>query len=168
MNKKFLYQVGNNKKVKYTNFSKFLFLEWNSTCFGQFHCPSSGVFSCTHSNSMCHTGLLTACKQDQDGTAFHIPLLCVQWKTPVDGQKNCPKHVEFHSKNKNLDKLVPPVGSVVRNKRIVFIEKAVHVFYWSSPFLAYQRILTVSKRPARYTFPMLHTTKTYLITRLWS
>jgi hypothetical protein len=31
---------------------------------------------------------------------WHIPLLCVQWKTPDDGQRNCPKHVEFHSKNK--------------------------------------------------------------------
>jgi len=43
--------------------SKFsnLFLEWNSTCFGQFHCPSSGVFHWTHSNGICHTGLLTAC-----------------------------------------------------------------------------------------------------------
>ena len=28
-----------------------------------------------------------------------IPLLCVQWKTPDDGQRNCPKHVEFYSKN---------------------------------------------------------------------
>jgi hypothetical protein len=27
-------------------------------------------------------------------------LLCVQWKIPEDGQRNCPKHVEFHSKNK--------------------------------------------------------------------
>jgi hypothetical protein len=25
-------------------------------------------------------------------------LLCVQWKTPDDGQRNCSKHVEFHSK----------------------------------------------------------------------
>ena len=27
-------------------------------------------------------------------------LLCVQRKTPDDGQRNCPKHVEFYSKNK--------------------------------------------------------------------
>ena len=27
-------------------------------------------------------------------------LLCVQWKTPDDGQRNCPKHVEFNSKIK--------------------------------------------------------------------
>jgi hypothetical protein len=24
----------------------------------------------------------------------------VQWKTPDDGQRNCPKHVEFFDKNK--------------------------------------------------------------------
>ena len=29
----------------------------------------------------------------------HIPLLCVQWKTPDGGQRNCAKHVEFYSKN---------------------------------------------------------------------
>jgi len=59
-----------------------------------------------------YTSLLTACEQDQDGIpswfcsqavskpVWHIPLLCVQWKTPVDGQRNCPKHTEFYSKNK--------------------------------------------------------------------
>jgi hypothetical protein len=26
---------------------------------------------------------------------WHIPLLSVQWVTPDDGQRNCPKHVEF-------------------------------------------------------------------------
>jgi len=55
------------KPTRWTNFSN-LFLEWNSTCFGQFLCPSSGVFHCTHSNGTCHTGSLTACEQDQDGT----------------------------------------------------------------------------------------------------
>jgi len=51
------------KQTRYTNFSN-LFLEWNSTCFGQFLCPSSRVFHCTHSNVICHTGLLTAsCQQ---------------------------------------------------------------------------------------------------------
>jgi len=75
-----------------TNFSN-LFLEQNSTCFGQFLCPSSGVFYCTHSNGICHTGLLTACEP-----VWHTPLLCLQWKTPDDGQRNCPKHVEFYCK----------------------------------------------------------------------
>jgi hypothetical protein len=31
---------------------------------------------------------------------WHILLLCVQWKTPDGGQRNCPKYVEFHSKKK--------------------------------------------------------------------
>ena len=43
--------------------------EMKSTCFGQFLCPSSGVFHCTHSSGIGHTGFLTACKEDQDGTA---------------------------------------------------------------------------------------------------
>ena len=30
----------------------------------------------------------------------HIPLLCVQCKSPDDVQRNSPKHVEFYSKNK--------------------------------------------------------------------
>jgi len=36
---------------------------------------------------------------------YDIYHCCVQWKTPVDGQKNCPKRVEFYSKNK-FEKLV--------------------------------------------------------------
>ena len=41
-------------------------------------------------------------------------LLCVQWKTPNYGERNCPKHVEFHSKNK-FEKLVHLVGFIIRN-----------------------------------------------------
>jgi hypothetical protein len=115
------------KQTRCTNFSN-LFLEWNSTCFGQSLCPSSGVFHCTHGSSICHRVLLTACEQDQDGTAvpswscsqavrkivWHIPLLHIQWKTPDDGQRNCPKHVEFYSKNK-FERLVHLVGFIIRN-----------------------------------------------------
>jgi hypothetical protein len=36
------------------------------------------------------------------------------WKTPDDGQRNCLKHVEFHSKNK-FEKLVHLVGFIIRN-----------------------------------------------------
>ena len=43
--------------------------------------------------------------------------LCVQWKTADDGQRNCPKHVEFYSKNK-FEKLVHLVGFIVG---IVFV-----------------------------------------------
>ena len=44
---------------------------------------------------------------------WHIPLLCVQWKTPDDGERNCPKHVEFYSKNK-LEKLEHVIGCIIR------------------------------------------------------
>ena len=40
-----------------------------------------------------------SCSQAVSKPVWHIPLLCVQWKTPDDGQRNCPKHVEFYSKN---------------------------------------------------------------------
>jgi len=43
----------------------------------------------------------------------HIPLLCVQWKTPDYGQRNCPKHVEFYSRNK-FEKLVPLICFIIR------------------------------------------------------
>ena len=46
------------KPTRYTNFSN-LFLEWNSTCFGQFLCPSSGVFHFTHSNGICQQTCMT-------------------------------------------------------------------------------------------------------------
>jgi len=90
------------KPTRCTNFSN-LFLDLNSTCFGQFLCPSSGVFHSIHSNGIhvCHTGLLTGCVQDQD-------------RNPDDGQSNCLKHVQFHSKNK-FEKLVHLVGFIIRN-----------------------------------------------------
>jgi len=77
------------KPTRCTNFSN-LFLEWNSTCFGQFLCTSSGVFHCTHSNGICHTNLLTACGQDHDGT-HPDPAR----KLSRNLSKNCPKHVEI-------------------------------------------------------------------------
>ena len=42
-----------------------------------------------------------------------MPLLCVQCGTSDDGQRNCPKHVEFYSKNK-FEKLMHLVGFIVR------------------------------------------------------
>jgi hypothetical protein len=51
----------------------------------QFLCPSLGVIHCTFGTGTCYTDLTTACVQDQDGT-------------PDDGQRNCPKHVEFRTR----------------------------------------------------------------------
>ena len=43
---------------------------------------------------------ICSCSQAVNKPVWHIPLLCVQWKIPDDGQRNCPKDVEFHSKIK--------------------------------------------------------------------
>ena len=58
---------------------------------------------------------LSSCDSSQavSKPVWHIPLLCVQWKTPDDGQRNCLKYVEFYSKNK-FEKLVHLVGFIVR------------------------------------------------------
>ena len=40
--------------------------------------------------------------------------LCVQCYTPDDGQRNCSKHVEFHSKNK-FEKCLHLVGFYYKN-----------------------------------------------------
>ena len=45
---------------------------------------------------------------------YYIYHCCVySEKTPDDGQRNCPKHVEFHSKNE-FEKLVHLVGFIIR------------------------------------------------------
>jgi len=96
------------KPTRCTNFSH---LFWNKTLHVS---DSSSVyhqefFTVHTAVGICHTGLLTACERDQDGTSWscsqavskpvwNIPLLCVQWKTPDGRQRNCPKHVEFYSK----------------------------------------------------------------------
>ena len=44
---------------------------------------------------------------------YTIVVCTVKKKTPDDRQRNCPKHVEFHSKNK-FEKLVHLVGFIIR------------------------------------------------------
>jgi hypothetical protein len=76
------------KQTRCTDFSN-LFLEWDSTCFGQFLSPSSGVFLCTHSSGICHTGLLTT------GSGWNILILldtsqqtCMTYTIAVCTEKN--------------------------------------------------------------------------------
>jgi len=52
-----------------------------------------------------------SCSQAVSKPVWHI-LLCVQWKTPDDGQRNCPKHVEFPFENK-FEKLVHLFGFII-------------------------------------------------------
>jgi hypothetical protein len=42
-----------------------------------------------------------------------MPVPNVQWKTPDDGQRNCPKHVEFLDKNK-FGKISASVGFIIK------------------------------------------------------
>jgi len=49
---------------------------------------------------------------------YDIYHCCVQRKTPDDGQRNCPKQVEFCSKNK-FEKLVHLVGFTIRRISIL-------------------------------------------------
>ena len=44
---------------------------------------------------------------------YGIPIAHMQYYTPDDGQKTCPKHVEFCSKNK-FEKFVHLVGFIIR------------------------------------------------------
>jgi len=41
-------------------------------------------------------------------------------KTADDGQRNCPKHVEFYSKNK-FEKLVHLVGFIIRIVNVMYV-----------------------------------------------
>ena len=62
--------------------------------------------------SQCTVTLPWSCSQAVSKPVWHIPLLCVQWKTPDDVQRNCLKHVDTYSKNK-FEKFVHLVGFII-------------------------------------------------------
>ena len=70
--------------------------------------PVIGSFS-LYTQQWCMSYRFAACKLSEN---LYV-LLCVQRKTPDDGQRNCPKHVEFYSKNK-FEKLVHLVRFIIR------------------------------------------------------
>jgi hypothetical protein len=61
---------------------------------------------------------------------WHIPFLCVQWKTPDNGRKMCPKRAEFYYRNK-FEKLLHLFGFIIRiyryarspERQILFLNK---------------------------------------------
>jgi len=78
--------------------------------FGQETLHVSGSFSAHHQEfSTVHSVLVYVMQ-----LWWHIPVPNVQWKTPDDGHRNCPKHVEFLDKNK-CGKLVRLLILVKRN-----------------------------------------------------
>jgi hypothetical protein len=113
------------KPTRCTYFSN-LFWKWNSTCFGQFLCPVSGVIHCTHSNGMCHTGSFRAAAGSGWNCSSILILLescqetCMTYTIAECTVNNSwywteelPKHVEFHFQNK-FEKLVHLVGFIIR------------------------------------------------------
>jgi len=54
-----------------------------------------------------------SCPQAVSKHVWHIPLLCVQWKSPDEGQSNSSKHVEFYYKNK-FEKLLRLISFIIR------------------------------------------------------
>jgi len=67
----------------------------------------------SHSSCVHHQGFLLYTQERYMSYLNDIPLLCAQWKVHDDGQRKCPKHVEFYSKNK-FEKLVHLVGFIIR------------------------------------------------------
>jgi hypothetical protein len=60
---------------------------------------------------------------------YDITLLCLLRKTPDNGQRNCPKHVEDYSKNKS-EKLVHLVGFIIRkNISMKLVAFMIHTEY---------------------------------------
>ena len=56
----------------------------------------------------------------------------VQWKTPDDGQRNCPKHVEILDKNK-FGKISASVGFI--NKKFVTMRGHMNVKFLNIMFV---------------------------------
>ena len=77
---------------------------------------------------------------------WHIPLMCVQWKTPDGGQRNCPKLIEFYSKNK-FEKLVYLVGFIIRINAWFYFGTFCCNFYENKSFVLSSRIRLTIFRP---------------------
>jgi hypothetical protein len=92
--------------VKPTRCTIFVFIEYQSTCFGRSLRPSSGVYDCAHSSRymLLASGhemqfhLVPASKQATNLYDVY-QMLCVQSWTPDDGREDRPKHVDWYSVN---------------------------------------------------------------------
>jgi len=113
------------KPTRCTNFSN-LFLKWTLRV-----SDSSSVHHCTHSTGICHTGLQTACEQDQDGTSLILLASCQQtcmtYTIAVCTANNSwwwteelSKTRRVHLKNK-FEKFVHLVGFIIRKLQYICI-----------------------------------------------
>jgi hypothetical protein len=108
-------------KTKYMHqFHKFT-IAWNSTCYGQFLCPSSGVYSLhTRQWYMSHRFLDSfrnwpswSCSKAVYTLVWHIPLLSVQWIHPWWWAEELSETCRVSCQNKFV-KLVHLAGFIVK------------------------------------------------------
>ena len=74
---------------------------------------------------LCQDGTSWSCSQAVSKFLRRTPLLCVQWKIPADVQRNCPKHLEFYSKNK-FEKLAHLFGFVIWTRLTLFLNNVIY------------------------------------------
>jgi len=105
-----------------------LFLSRNSTCFGQFLCPSSGVYSmyteqwymsCRFVDSF-RAGQGGNCSKSVYKPAWHIPLLSVQWINSWWWAEELSKTCRVSCQNKMV-KLVHLVGFIIKKFVLVAV-----------------------------------------------
>jgi hypothetical protein len=151
------------KPTRFTNFLNLL-LEWNSTCCGQFLCPSSGFLLYTQqwympyrftdslrAGSGWNSVPIWSCSQAVSKPMTYTIAVCTVKKTPDDGQRNCPKHVEFYFKNK-FEKSVHLVGFIIRNlqnilKRLLCVVKfSVYAVCWQKFPIVFLKAYEMIKR----------------------
>ena len=113
--------------------------------------------------------LLTACEQDQDpacnqqyymlANLWHKPYCVCSEKTPGDGPRNSPKHVEFYSKNK-FEKLVHLVSFIIWIqdciRKIKLISNNIPLF-----ISVFNQLYAQNLFQAKFHFMPLHVSSTY-------
>jgi len=76
-------------------------------------------------------------------TCMTYTIAVLQCKTPDDGQRNCPKHVELYSENK-FEKLVHLVGFVIRTS-CQFLTRSKFKVNFPSHFMLYVTAYRIQK-----------------------
>ena len=95
-------------------------------------------------------------------SVWHIPMLCVQWKTPGDGQRNCPKHVEFYFKNK-FEKLVYLVGFIIR----IYLKHYSQLIFVLLRYLLRFLLVCLSCKFGQMEFNFSHVQEVYTFKHYW-
>jgi hypothetical protein len=93
---------------------------WNSTCFGEFLCPSSGVHSLYtrqwYMSYRCVDSFRAGAFWSCSNAVWHMPLLSVQWINSWWWTEELSKTRGFSWQNKFV-KLVHPVGFITKKHR---------------------------------------------------